>query len=98
MGNIICGKRVIVNLVLYTKCNQLIRGRCSKLKKLTPSAARCFGCNKCEVFAETNGAEELKQKVMYDEVQTVKGFCYLDDRLNTSGGCETVITARTRVG
>ena len=35
---------------------------------------------------------------MYDKVETVKGFCYLDDRLNASGGCEVAVTARTRVG
>ena len=35
---------------------------------------------------------------MYDEVETVKGFCYLGDRLNASGGCEAAVTPRTRVG
>ena len=33
----------------------------------------------------------------YDEVKTVKGFCYLGDMLNASGGCETAVTARTRL-
>ena len=33
-----------------------------------------------------------------DEVQTVNGFCYLGDRLNASGGCEAVVTARVRIG
>ena len=36
----ICGKKVIVNLVLCTKCGQWIHGRCSKLKKVTSSVAR----------------------------------------------------------
>ena len=35
---------------------------------------------------------------MCDEVETVKRFCYLGDRLNASGTCETAVTARTRVG
>ena len=35
---------------------------------------------------------------MCDKVETVKGFCYLGDRLNASGGCEAAVTARTRVG
>ena len=30
-------------------------------------------------------------------MKTVKGFSYLDDRLNASGGCEAAVTARTRV-
>ena len=33
-----------------------------------------------------------------DEVDTVKGFSYLGDRLNASGGCETTMTARVRIG
>ena len=37
-------------------------------------------------------------EVLCDEVQTVKGFCYHGDRLNASGGCETAVTARVRIG
>ena len=37
-------------------------------------------------------------EVSCDEVETVKGFCYLGDRLNASGGCETAVTARVRFG
>jgi len=29
---------------------------------------------------------------------TVGAFCYLEDRLNASGGCEATVTARTRIG
>ena len=28
----------------------------------------------------------------------MKGFCYLGDRLNASGGCETAVTSRVRIG
>ena len=31
-------------------------------------------------------------------METVKGFCYLADRLNASGGCETAVTLRVRIG
>ena len=37
-------------------------------------------------------------EVLCDEVETVKDFCYLGDRLNASGGCETAVTARVRIG
>ena len=37
-------------------------------------------------------------KKLVDEVETVNGFCYLGDRLNASGGCEAVVTARGRIG
>jgi len=30
--------------------------------------------------------------------KTTNSFCYLGDRLNVSGGCETEVTARTRLG
>ena len=36
-------------------------------------------------------------EVLYDEVETVKGFCYLGNRLNASGGCETAVTPRVRI-
>ena len=46
----------------------------------------------------TNGARKVQQEVMCDEVETVKGFCYLGNRLNTSRGCEATVTARSRLG
>ena len=33
---------------------------------------------------------------MCNEVETVKGFCYLGNRLNASGVCEATVAARTR--
>ena len=65
-----CGKRVTVNSMLCIKCNQWTHGRCSKLKKVTPIAARFFVCNKCG--KATNGTGEEQPKVMRDEVETVK--------------------------
>ena len=56
---------------------------------------RFFVCNKCE--KATNGAGKEQQAIMCDEVETVKIFCYLGNRLDASGGCETAITARTRL-
>ena len=35
---------------------------------------------------------------MCDEVETVKGFYYLGNRLNASEVCEIAVTARTRLG
>ena len=37
-------------------------------------------------------------KKLFDEVETVNGFCYLGDRLNASGGCEVAVAARVRIG
>ena len=33
-----------------------------------------------------------------DGVETVSKFAYLGDRLNATGGCETAVTARSRIG
>ena len=82
-------------LNVCTKFDQWIHGRCSKLKRASPSAARFFVCSKYD--KATNGTGEVQQEVMYDKVETVKGFCYLGDRLNASGGCEAAVTARTRL-
>ena len=34
---------------------------------------------------------------LWDEVETVNGFCYLGDRLNASGGYGAAVTARVRI-
>ena len=36
-------------------------------------------------------------KKLCDEVDTVNGFCYLGDRLNSSGGCDATVIARIRI-
>ena len=33
-----------------------------------------------------------------EEVETVRGFCYLGDRVNASGGYEAAVTAIARIG
>ena len=33
-----------------------------------------------------------------EEVETVRGFCYLVQRVNAGGGCEAAVTARARIG
>ena len=66
----ICGKRVTVNSVLCTKRDQWIHERCSKVKKVTPNAAKVFVCSKCD--KATNGAQEIQQEIMCDELDTVK--------------------------
>ena len=67
----------------------------SKMKKVSCSFTQQFVCRKCEDIGD--GKEEPVE-VLCDEVETVKGFCYLGDRLNASGGCETAVTARVRIG
>ena len=37
-------------------------------------------------------------EVLCNEIEVVKGFCYLEDRLNANGGCEIAVTTRVRIG
>ena len=91
----ICGKRIGSNAVCCTQCMKLIHGRCTKMKKVTCSSARHFVCSGCTDVGD--GTEEPVE-ILCDEVETVKGFCYLGDKLNVSGGCETAVTSRVRIG
>ena len=34
----------------------------------------------------------------FDQVDFVRSFCYLGNRLNASGGSEAAVTAKTRIG
>ena len=37
-------------------------------------------------------------KELCEEVEKVRGFCYLEDKVNAGGGCEAAVTARARIG
>ena len=52
----------------------------------------CGRCRK-QVDRLVESVEEL-----CDEMETVRGSCYLWDRVNASGGCEAAVTARARIG
>ena len=54
-----------------------------------------FVCSKCKGIVE--GTVDSIEKLC-DEVETVNGFCYLEDRLNSSRGCEVAVTARVKIG
>ena len=42
--------------------------------------------------------KSAKELTFDDQVELVKSFCYLTDRLNASGASEAAVTARTRIG
>ena len=91
----ICGKRVGSNAMCCTQCTKRIHGRCLKMKKVTCSSARHFVCRRCTDVGD--GTKEPVE-VLCDKVDTVKGFCYLRDMLNASGGCVSAVTSRVRIG
>ena len=91
----VCGRRVMANSVLCTKCGNWVHGKCAKIKRVTIRLAMYFVCSKCKGMKKQT--MDLIEKLC-DEVETVNGFCYLGDRLNASGGCKAAVTARVKIG
>ena len=42
-----CGKRVMANSVMCTKCGKWVRGRCARMKRATSTLAKGFVVNYC---------------------------------------------------
>ena len=91
----VCGRRVMANSVLCTKCGNWVYSKCAKIKRATIRLATHFVCSRCKGIME--GTVDLIEKLC-NEVETVNGFCSLRDRLNASGGCEAAVKARVRIG
>ena len=90
-----CGTRVMSNSVLRTACGKWVHARSTDKKKVAIYLNKNFVCKKCRsVVKNFKGPDEI----LSDGVETVSKFSYLGDRLNASGWCETVVTARTRIG
>ena len=91
----VCETRVRSNSVLCTACGKWIHARCTDKKKVAVCFNKDFVCKKCRsVVKNFKGSDEK----LCDGVETVCKFTYLGDRLNAAGGCETAVTARTRIG
>ena len=52
-------------------------------------------CGRCK--KQVDGLVEPVEELC-EEVETVRGFCYLGDRVNASGVCEVAVTTRARIG
>ena len=55
-----------------------------------------FVCKKCKSVVK-NFKRSADEKLC-DGVETANKFTYLGDRLNATGGCETAVRARSRIG
>ena len=75
----ICGKQVTANSVLCVKCRKWIHGRYVKVKRVTLSLGIDFECGRCKTQADgfMDSVEEF-----HEEVETVRDFCYIGDRVN----------------
>ena len=67
------------------------------MKSVTSTQAKGFVCELC-ANTKKGIVEPGEELSFFDQVDFVKSFCYLGDRLNASGGSEAAITARTRIG
>ena len=59
-----------------------------KVKRLTPRLARDFVYGRCKQVDDG----------LVEPVETVRGLCYLGDRVNASGGCKATVRVRTQKG
>ena len=59
------------------------------------SFSRNIKCRKCE---GSIGDVVEQEEMLCDEVETVREFAYLGERVSVGGGCEAALTARTRCG
>ena len=91
----VCSKRVVANAMLCVKCKKWVHSQCARVKRAATSLAKEFVCKKCSNFS--GGAVEPVE-LLSGEVETVKRFCYLGNRINASGGCEAAVTSRVRMG
>ena len=76
-----CGKRVMANSVMCTKCGKWVHGRCAKMKRVTSTLAKGFVCELC-VDTKEEIMEPGEELSFFDQVDFVKSFCYLRYRLN----------------
>ena len=72
-----------------------VHARCTDKTKVAVYLNKNFVCKKYRsVIKNLNGPDEK----LCGGVETVSKFVYLGDRLNTNGGCEAAVTAKTRIG
>ena len=90
-----CCLRSKANSVLCVQCGKWTHGRCVREKRVTAKFSRKLACRKCK----WNVGEAVEQeKRLCDEVQTIREFTYLGDRVSAGEGCEAAVTVRTRCG
>ena len=75
------------------KCGKWVHGRCMKMNRVTSTLARGVVCELC-VDTKEGIVEPGEELSFFDKINFVKSFCYLGDRLNTSGGSEAAIKER----
>ena len=64
----------MASTVLFTRFGNWFRGKCTKINRAIAGTATRFVCSRCGGIMEET-VDSIKK--LYDEVETVNGFCYL---------------------
>ena len=90
----VCCLSVKANSILFLQCGKWSYGRCVGVKRVTPKPQKNLHAENVKGILE---AVEHKHKSC-DEVETVRRFTYLGDRVSAGGGCEAAVTAIAKCG
>ena len=91
----ICGKRVMQHCLRCT-CRKWVHARYARVKATNRMTERCLR-KKCSGISNGSGEVE-EQETMYMNNQKMDYFCYLNDMINSGGGCEIAVARKCRYG
>ena len=90
-----CSHRVMANSAVCSKCGKWVHGRCVKMKKVTSILAKGFIWG--DVLKQSKELSNQLKLTFHNQVELVKSFCYLGDRLNAGCGSKATVTIRTKI-
>ena len=73
-----------------------LRGRFANFKRVSPTLAKSFVCERC-VEALREIMEQDEELSLCDQMDLVKKFCCVGDRLIVNGESEAAVTANIRI-
>ena len=74
---------------------KVVHARCTNKKNVAVYLNKNFVSKQCKSVEKNFKGPDEK---LCDDVETVSKFTYLGDGLNATGGCETAVTVRSRIG
>ena len=72
----VCGRRVMADSVLCTKCGNLVHGKCAQIKRVTTRLATHFVCLKCKGIMKgtVNSIEKLRKVTLNQMILILLNF------------------------
>ena len=81
----VCSFGVMSNSVLCLQCGRWIHGWCAGVKRVNKIFAKIY---MQKIYDGNIGEAVLQEEKLCDEVETVREFPHLSDRVSACGGCE----------